>query len=331
MLTERSSAPTQVYLLPPEAVVNSAPPLAAVAYEQLAKCFPLQAATCHTLVGDPELADLIIAAVAHTAYGPCFELLRNHAAYRTYAHKLVVYCPDDNQFPAVRGLYPGVTQQWVTRGWALPAHYVSSHIHRFEFAEGELPEKNVLFSFVGSSRTHPVRDRIIALRHPDGVIIDSSPKGQSGYWWERENLDEFLRTFRDITRRSKFVICPRGASPSSIRLFEAMEAAAVPVIVSDALQLPSGPDWGAFTIRIPEKKVESLPLIVEKLQHQAAKMGYAARQAWDMFFSDQATVGSMVSWARNLIPGSAMRPFAVRAAEYLHPRQLREKVRHRIR
>jgi Exostosin family len=330
LITGQSSTPAQVYLLPPAAVADAAPALAASCYQQLVEWFPLQAATAHTLVDDPEPADLIIAAVQQTAYGPCFERLRNHIVYRMYAHKLVVYCPDDNQFPAIRGLYPSVSRQWVARGWALPAHYVSAHIHRFQFATGELQEKDVLFSFIGSSRTHPVRERIIALHHPGGVVIDSSPKGRSGHWWEQPNPEEFRRTFKDVTRRSQFVICPRGLSPSSIRLFEAMEAAAVPVIVSDAMELPRGPDWDTFSIRVAEKDVDSIPTVVEKLQHRAAEMGRAARQAWDTFFSDRATVGSFVSWARSLIPGAVERPLAVRAAEYLHPRQLREKVRHRI-
>jgi hypothetical protein len=319
----------RVYLLPPDQVVDPVPPLSAACYEEIRGLFPIQAATAHTLVPDPDAADLVLAPIQFTGYGPCFERLRRSPAYRRHAHKLVVYCPDDNQFPALRGLYPAAPRRWVARGWAMPAHYVSAHIQKFRFVADELRSKDVLFSFVGS-RTHPVRERILRLQHPGVVVIDSTPTGKARYWWEGPNKDRFFATFRDVTRRSQFVICPRGISPSSIRLFEAMEAATVPVIVADDLELPRGPTWELFSVRVREREVDTIPALIDRIKDRAAEMGWAARRAWKAYFSERATVGTLVLWARLLLPRPHRRPVALRVAEYLSPRRIRAKLRHGV-
>ena len=144
---------TPVYLLPPDEVTKTSPPLAAACFEELRAGFALQQTTAHTLAPDPESAAIILAPIQIAGYGRCFEALRRSAVYRKHANKLVVYSPDDNQFPALRGLYPAVPRSWARQGWALPAHYVSAHIHKFSFTPEERQKKDLLFSFVGSSRT----------------------------------------------------------------------------------------------------------------------------------------------------------------------------------
>lgn len=317
----------QVYLLSPGQVVEAASHHAAACFEQMRIGFTLQFNTAHTLVPDPESADLILAPIQGEGYGPCFEALRHSTFHRDYANKLVVYSTDDNQFPALRGLYPAVARRWVRRGWALPAHYVSAHFHQFSFRPEELQNKDILFSFVGSSQTHRIRKRIVEWRHRDGVVIDAS-KGEKNYWWQGTNKDHFLDSFRQITRRSKFVICPRGFSPSSIRLFEAMEAGAVPVIIADDLELPVGPNWNEFSLRVRERDLDEVPHMVERAQERASGMGAAARRVWESYFSPQATVGSLVGWALQLLAQGDRRPALLVFAEYTGPRLVKEKLRH---
>jgi len=318
--------PARVYLLPPERVVNPLPHLARACFEQLQSGFALQAATSHTPADDAETAEVILAPIQAGAYGRCLERLRRSPICRHFGQKLVVYCPDDNQFPALRGLYPAITRRWVESGWALPAHYVSSHIHKFRFQPAELEDKDILFSFVGSTRTHPVREQIFALKHPRGVLIDAAAEA-GRYWWESASRDALFARFRDVTRRSRFVICPRGISPSSIRLFEAMEAGAVPVIVADDLELPQGPAWEKFSIRVPQRAVQDIPAAVEALLERAEEMGRAARLAWEAYFSEPATLATLVAWARQLLRHPRRQPLRLRAAEYLSLSRLRAKWR----
>jgi hypothetical protein len=324
-------AATNVYLLPPDEVTKALPPLAQACFEQLRAGFAIQSATAHALASDPESAELILAPIQSAGYGPCFEALRSSATYRKHADKLVVYSPDDNQFPALRGLYPAAPRRWVRRGWALPAHYISAHIHQFSFTSEEIGKKDILFSFVGSSRTHAIRERIVRWRHPAAVVIDSSAKNDSQYWWEKTNKNQFVDSFKDVTRRSKFVVCPRGVSSSSIRLYEAMEAAAVPVIVSDDLELPLGPSWEEFSVRVQERDIESIPRLIEQLHDRATKMGSAARRVWETYFSPEATVASVVGWARLLLTHSHRRPTRLQVEEYTDVRLARAKLHHVVR
>lgn len=317
---------THVYLLPPDQVATGIPPLAAACFEELRAGFALQRTTAHTLAPEPESAALILAPIQVAGYGCCLEALRRSPFYRKHGGKLVVYSPDDKQFPALRGLYPAVPRRWVHQGWALPAHYISAHIHKFSFTPEEGQNKDILFSFVGSSRAYPIRERIVQWRHPGGVVIDSSAKSDTGHWWEKTNKDQFRDTFRDVTRRSKFVICPRGVSSSSIRLFEAMEAGSVPVIIADDLELPLGPRWEEFSLRVPERDVNDIPELVERWQDQATEMGLAARRTWEAYFSPQATFGAIVGWAQLLLAHSHRRPIMLQIEEYTTPRLVRAKL-----
>ena len=85
-------------------------------------------------------------------------------------------------------------------------------------------------------------------------------------------------------------------------MFEALEAGAVPVIVADDLELPVGPKWEEFSLRVPEQDIEDVPQLVERLQDEAAEMGSAARRAWEDYFSPESTANSFVGWARHISP-----------------------------
>ncbi len=322
-----SPAPTPVYLLSPAEVVPGIAPFAAACFDQLRACFPLQETSAHPLVADPASAAIILAPIQGNGYGPCFEILRRSAFYRRHAERVLVYSPDENSFPALRGLYPSIARRWVEQGWALPAHYLSTHFPKFFFTREELLQKDILFSFVGSSCTHPIREQIMQLRQRRGVLLDSSVKGDPKYWWEKANKNDFVASFRDITVRSQFVLCPRGVSASSIRLFEAMEAGAIPIIISDDLELPRGPRWEEFSFRVREQDVAGIPRRCEQWESQAAEMGAAARRAWEEYFSPATTIGSVVSWAQRLLLRSPRRPVRLWAEEQFTPELLKAKLR----
>ncbi|HSH95300.1 MAG TPA: exostosin family protein, partial [Roseimicrobium sp.] len=84
---------------------------------------------------------------------------------------------------------------------------------------------------------------------------------------------------------SAFVLCPRGVGSGSVRLFEVMQMARAPVIVSDLWVPPTGPKWDSFSIRVAEKDVGKIPSILRSRCHEAESMGRAARAAYDEWFS----------------------------------------------
>ena len=76
------------------------------------------------------------------------------------------------------------------------------------------------------------------------------------------------KTYQDDLGKVKFVICPRGISPWTRRVFDALLSAAVPVIISDDAEFPfeSEVDWSLFTVKIAEADAIKPGFIVNKLQ-----------------------------------------------------------------
>jgi hypothetical protein len=138
-----------------------------------------------------------------------------------------------------------------------------------------------LFSFVGNVRSAPaVRGRILALQHPDAVLLDSS----SGM---RDNQSDYVETLRD----SSFVLCPKGLGPTTWRIYETMMSARVPVIISDAWVPARDIDWPSFSLRVSESDLESIPGLCTANVGRAEEMGLRARQEWESYCSLEGAFG----------------------------------------
>jgi hypothetical protein len=96
------------------------------------------------------------------------------------------------------------------------------------------------------------------------------------------------KDYADILSNSSFILCPRGAGVSSIRLFEVMNAGRVPVIIADNWIPVKGIPWEEFAIFIPEAKIGDIDRIVRARQSEAFDMGNRARDAWKKFCSPGA-------------------------------------------
>jgi Exostosin family len=91
--------------------------------------------------------------------------------------------------------------------------------------------------------------------------------------------------FRHVLSRSRFVLCPRGAGTSSVRLYEALAGGRVPVIISDDWVAPIGPDWDSFSLRWPEGRVQGLVEAIEERDADWPKLSAAAAAAYRDFFA----------------------------------------------
>jgi hypothetical protein len=98
-----------------------------------------------------------------------------------------------------------------------------------------------------------------------------------------------------------FVLCPRGVAPSSYRIFEAMKAGRVPVIIADEWVPPLGPDWTEFSLRVPEAGLLDVPQILESLAARAPEMGVRASQAWERWFSREHAFQTVVTWCLQIM------------------------------
>ena len=93
-----------------------------------------------------------------------------------------------------------------------------------------------------------------------------------------------------------FVDKTSGIGTSSWRLFEAMKASRVPVIISDQWVPPEGSQWPECSIRVPESKVRMIPETLERREADASKLAIAARKAWDDWFSSEVVFHRIVEW-----------------------------------
>lgn len=255
----------------------------------------------HTLVDTPDGADIIL------FVGSNFEDHRDvrvHPYLRQYREKCFLYHSHDFVIPFLPGVYVNITKRWHSVNRTRTGFYMRVFDEEFIAHSPGLANCDFLFCFIGSSQTHPVRSRVVALSHPRAYIEDTSAVVSAE---ERKKLFFMVNygstdntRYGSILSRSKFVLCPRGYACSSWRLFETMKAGRVPVIISDQWVPPEGPQWETFSIRIPQRNVSQIPEILERHESQAEVMGQAARTAWEEWFSRETCFHRIVEWCLDI-------------------------------
>ncbi|NJK92615.1 MAG: exostosin family protein [Blastochloris sp.] len=133
--------------------------------------------------------------------------------------------------------------------------------------------------------------------HPSGRLewVDSL--------WHRmddpaSGLDK--QTYADQLRLCRFILCPRGNGVSSVRLFEALEAGRVPVILSDRFVPPSDPDWTSCVIQVPESQLAQLPDLLREAEPDWITMAGNARRYWEQHYADTNLLTRLVQHLREL-------------------------------
>ena len=231
----------------------------------------------HELASTPEDADAILFVEAsHYLDDPFFEELGANHILRQYRERCFVYSEHDLPWPKYPGLYCSLPRQCFDAN----RHATTRFIRLLNPVE-PTGQTDLLFSFMGQCRI-PVRKRIMLLKHPRGIVADSSSFNP---FYADKVMPQHLQ-FADLMRRSKFAICPRGAGAGSIRLFETLRAERVPIIVADDWVEPEGIDWPSFSIRVKEADVLRIPQIAEEQEHRWEAMAHAARRVWDEHFDD---------------------------------------------
>lgn len=254
-----------------------------------------------------------IALYVENGYAGIREALR---ARRDIGRKMpcFVFSESDWPYPFLPGLYPSLTRR---RPWAASWAYILPPAQAAADDAGD--DRRYLFSFVGRASTHKVRETVLCLDTPDTPCIDASAAGGRFPGWD------YRRSFDQLIRESRFVLCPRGIGASSIRVFEAMRAGRVPVIVSDAWLEPPVGDWTRFSLRIPEARVVDIPAVCRAYEGRAAEMGRAAREAYHTYFAPERFIDSVI--AQMLVLEGYARPRLAMAAAALTLRDLRAAAR----
>jgi len=281
----------------------------------------------HTITEDPAHADMILFAESWEVNWKLDNVLR-HDYVRTLPSKCFLFCERPDVFPMLPGVYTNLTQLHHLMGRVRTGFYLWMYENPFVKYNPHWDDDMHLFSFVGSMDTAGIRAEINRLDHPRGYVKNTSAKSSS-IWWEgtEEEKAQFRKEYAETCQRSKFILCPRGNSPSSVRMFETMKTGRVPVILSDAWVPPQGPEWETFSVRMPESQIAQIPARLESLEPQAPAMGERARQAWEAWFSPEVSFHRIVEWCLDIkrsrtIPEPLGRYLAY--AHFLQPKYARQ-------
>jgi hypothetical protein len=272
----------------------------------------------HSVTHDPGDADLILFVETSGGAGWYFQWVRRHPLYRELRPKCYLFSATDRVVPLLPGVYASIERRWYWPSWTRSGHYLGVK-ERGALRHDPRHSPSRLFSFVGAANAHPVRRRIMQLRHPDAVLIDSHAESLEIERGQRPGMSEemFQERFVSSIGDSAFVLCPRGGGTATFRLFEAMMLGRVPVIISDQWVPPEGPDWERFSIRVSEADVEGIPALLEERAPDAGAMGEAARAAWLDWFSEAASFHRVVGWCLSLTEAAPARAGIRRHSPYL--------------
>jgi len=239
---------------------------------------------------EPDEADIILFVEGHPGLDPYFFRVINHTLFKKYPQKCILFHDADRSVTLARTITPCIHKNRADPATKAGFHYIARPMenHFINTAKDFDCPRDYLFSFDGASKRNPTRQAIMQLEHPQGLLIDRG--GQRIWTFTDKELKEMQRHFAESMLRSHFVLCPAGIGPSSYRLFETMQLARVPVILSDQLVLPEGPDWNEFSITIPERMAHCIPEILEERKSEAREMGITAREVWEDYFSPEVSL-----------------------------------------
>lgn len=236
----------------------------------------------HDLVEDADSADVLLFTECHQLNDPIFlGRVRSSEAYRAHREKSFVFDQRPRSYCSLPGLYTSVPWHALRRAYQVPWSY-----HTVEDTPYDPDrETDLLFSFVGTGRSHRCREQLFGLKHPRALI--ERVDGHVNWHPDSPGYTERRDFFADSLRRSAFVLCPRGRATSSFRFYEVMAAGRVPVVLADAWIPPVGIDVTEFAIIWPEADVEGLPRYLESQEHRAAEMGRRAREVFETRFAPE--------------------------------------------
>jgi hypothetical protein len=83
-------------------------------------------------------------------------------------------------------------------------------------------------------------------------------------------LDTSVKTYNEVMSDSIFTLCPSGAGPNSLRLWEALALGCIPVVIGKEPLMPQGGsipniNWDEIVIKVDDKQLENLPNILRSI------------------------------------------------------------------
>lgn len=255
----------------------------------------------HVLTPDPAEADLILFAETYDGLDPYFFEVVRHPIFRRFPDKCVLYHINDTAHTLCRTISPSVESTHPNARSRRSFSYVV-RVHE-NTARSSVPASShsgkYLFSFIGDPATHPIRQELLKLKHPQAILRAAS--GISAMAMDTQTRAAFHRRFIEETLDSLFVLCPRGLGASSMRLFETMELGRAPVVIADSWLPVAHLPWNEFALFVKEEDIEEIPCLLEMNRERSVAMGRRAREVWEQFFSSERVLSQLIETASELL------------------------------
>ncbi len=206
------------------------------------------------------------------------EVLLECPVVRSWPQKIYTVNHDDHGRGHLSGCYTSLT----TRNFDPVVHEACCYPKSYnEYAESRPANgmPRVLFSFVGTVSSHPVRRAMVRAL---GDCGDAMIKYVDRVFHQHTAAEkiEYVGAIVD----SLFSLCPRGWSPCTYRLFEVMALGRCPVIISDEWVPIRGIEWKECSIRVREADIARIPALLAG-RSDALQLGANARRVWEEHFS----------------------------------------------
>jgi hypothetical protein len=248
-------------------------------------------------VHEPSAADIIILFEEwDSRFWHYSDILNEDPFFRAHWNRIFTINCDDLGRGFLPGCYTSLTKAnfdpRLHRGCAYPYSY-----NEFVMMSSERKKRNAkwLFSFRGTDVSHSIRRKLFRRfsMHPQAKMV------RTGTRFHAHSANEKQEYVEDILS-SKFVLCPRGWSPSTYRLFEVMELGCCPVIISDDWVPIQGVAWQQCSIRIKEAEVSHCADILTEQEPNAGRLGRAAREVWESHFAEPKKFRAMLRFILEL-------------------------------
>lgn len=260
----------------------------------------------HTLVEDPDEADVVLVVDLHSAEEDAFPPpLRPANVPRAWRGKVRVWDQRDNGYYTHPGLYVAPAARLVENRRQKAAPYIST-IAPVAVIQGD---PDLLFSFVGTL-TYPTRAEILRLSHERAIVEEA--RGINFFTNDKRGAagrNAAHERYLELIARSKFVLCPRGLGPSTFRLYETMAAGRVPVIISDQWLPPERIPWASCSIPIPERSVNELPTILEAHEERWVELHDGVEHVASSFLARPVLWNYLMDRLAEVRPGLPGRPW----------------------
>ena len=141
--------------------------------------------------------------------------------------------------------------------------------------------RHYTYSFLGGLQPGyltDIREQIFRIPSRSDILIQNSGEWHFNEFVYTDNNQNYqgdalpsdthktkTENYNKTLLNSRYSLCPSGTGPNSIRLWESLAVGAIPILLSDTLELPPHPLWDKAILRLKEKDLNNIDAIIEEI------------------------------------------------------------------